>query len=102
MVYKSSDDEDLTENALIRTYKLMHAKWNEVTKVNERVIGQVVQYNTKKNNLQKTISDPEVKLKESQTSVATLIAELESMKKLVKMLNFGSSKLDEFECQKNI
>ena len=71
MVYESIDDDNLTENALIQSYKLMHAKWNEVTKVNERLTGQVVQSNIEKNNLQKTISDLEVKLKESKTSALT-------------------------------
>ena len=37
----------------------------------------------------------ESKLKESQRSVSTLNAELEKIKKLVKILNSGSSKLDE-------
>ena len=37
----------------------------------------------------------ESKLKESQSNVTTLNAELEKMKKLVKMLNSGSSKSDE-------
>ena len=49
----------------------------------------------KKNNLLKTISDLELKLKESKTSFATLTVELESMKRSIKMLNSGSSKLDE-------
>ena len=95
LVYESSDDEELTEEALIQSYKLMYKKWNEVTKAYERLTGQIVQSNIEKNNLQKTISDLEVKLKESETSVTTLTAELESMKKSVKMLNSGSSKLDE-------
>ena len=73
----------------------MHKKWNEVTKAYERLTGQIVQSNIEKNNLQKTNSDLEVKLNESETSVTTLTAKLESMKKLVKMLNSDSSKLDE-------
>ena len=45
--------------------------------------------------MQKINSDLESKLKESQDSVVTLNAELEKLKKSVKMLNSGSSKLDE-------
>ena len=45
--------------------------------------------------MRKTNSDLESKLKESQDNVLTLKAELEKLKKLVKMLNSCSSKLDQ-------
>ena len=81
LVYESSDDEDLTEENLIEAYRLIHTKWIELTKICERKTAQIHQSNIEKNNLQKTISDLEVKLKESETSVTTLTVELESMKK---------------------
>ena len=56
---------------------------------------QIKQSNIEKSNLQKINLDLESKLKESQDSVATLKGELEKLKKSVKMLNSGSSKLDE-------
>ena len=95
LTYESSDDEDLTEDAMIETYRLIHAKWTELTKSYEKISAQNQQLNNEKNNLQKHNSELESKLKESQSSVTTLNAELEKMKKLVKMLNSGSSKLDE-------
>ena len=55
----------------------------------------IQQSNIEKNNLQKINLDLESKLKKSQDRVATLKAKLEKMKKLVKMLSSGSSKLDE-------
>ena len=66
-----------------------------MAKAHERLTGQIAKSNIEKNNMQKTISDIEIKLKESETTVTTLTAELESMKKSVKMLSSGSSKLDE-------
>ena len=93
--YESSDDEDLTEEELIQAYRLIHTKWTELTKICEKMSVQIKQSNVEKNELQKINSDLESKLKESQDSVATLTAELESMKKSVKMLNSNSSKLDE-------
>ena len=66
-----------------------------MAKANEKLIGQIIQFRIEKNNLKRTISDLEDKLKESQTNVVTRTAELEGMKKSVKLLNFGSSKLDE-------
>ena len=56
---------------------------------------QIQQSNTEKNDLLKRNSELESKLKISQESVATHIAELEKMKKLVSILNSGYSKLDE-------
>ena len=92
---ESSDDEDLTEEELIQAYRLIYTKWTELTKICEKMSVQIKQSNVEKNELQKINSDLESKLKESQDSVTTLTAELESMKKSVKMLNSGSSKLDE-------
>ena len=66
-----------------------------MAKAHERLTGQIVQSNIKKNNLQNTISDLEFKLNESEISITILTAELESMKKSIKILNYGSSKLDE-------
>ena len=95
LTYESSDDEDLTEEELIQAYRLIHTKWNELTKICEKMSDQIKQSNIEKNNLQKINLDLESKLKESQDSVATLKGELEKLKKSVKMLNSGSSKLDE-------
>ena len=95
LTYESTDDEDLTEQALIEAYRLMHRKWTELTKCYEKISSQNQQLKNEKNHLQKHNSEFESKLKESQISVATLNAELEKMKMLVKMLNSGSSKLDE-------
>ena len=93
-VYKSSDDEDLTEEELIQAYRLIYTMWTELTKVCEKTSLQIQQSKIGKNNLQKTIVDLESKLKESQDNVATLNGELESIKRSVKMLNSDSSKLD--------
>ena len=95
LTYESSDDEDLTEQALIEAYRLMHRKWIELTKCYEKISAQNQQLNNEKNNLLKHNSELESKLKESQSSVTTLNAELEKIKRSVKMLNSGSSKLDE-------
>ena len=95
LVYESSDNEDLTEEELIHAYRLIYTKWTELTKVYEKMSAQIQQSNIEKNNIQKTVSDLESKLKESQDNVATLNGELESMKRSVKMLSSGSSKLDE-------
>ena len=94
-VYESSDDDDLTEDNLFEAYQLIHTKWIELTEICERKTAQIQQSNIEKNNLEKKNSELESKLIESQGSVATLKAELEKMKKLVKMLNSGSSNLDE-------
>ena len=61
----------------------------------KKISAQNQQFNIEKNNWLKYNSELESKLNESQDSIATLNAELEKMKKLVKMLNSGSSKLDE-------
>ena len=95
LTYKSSDDEDLTKNALIKAYWLIHTKWTELTKVCEKVYAQNRQSNIERNNLQKINTELESKLKESQDEVVKLKAELEKMKKLVNMINYSSSKLDE-------
>ena len=95
LTYESSDDKDLTEEELIQAYRLIHTKWTELTKICEKMSTQIKQSNIEKNNLQKINSDLDSKLKESQDSVITLKAELEKLKKSVKMLNSGSSKLDE-------
>ena len=74
---------------------MIHTKWTELTKICEKMSTQIKQSNIETNNLQKINSDLESKLKESQDSVVTLNAELEKLKKSVKMLNYGSSKMDE-------
>ena len=52
-MYESSDDEELTQEALIQFYKLMHKKWSEVTKANKKLIGQIVQCNIEKKQSEK-------------------------------------------------
>ena len=95
LTYESNDDEHLIEEELIHAYRLIHTKWTELTKICEKISAQTQQSNIEKNNLQKLNSELESKLKESQDNVATLKAELEKLKKSVKMLNYGSSTLDE-------
>ena len=80
---------------MIEAYQLIHTNWIELTKVYEKVSTQLQQSNTEKNDLQKRNSELESKLKFIQESVATIYAEFEKMKKLVKILNSSSSKLDE-------
>ena len=38
VTYERNDDEDLIEEALIHALKLLHVKWIESTKVNERLL----------------------------------------------------------------
>ena len=91
LTYESNDDEHLIEEELIHAYRLIHTKWTELTKICEKISAQTQQSNIEKNNLQKLNSEFESKLKESQDNVATLKAEIEKLKKSLKMLNSGSS-----------
>ena len=43
--YESSDDEDLTKEALIQAHRLLHFKWVELIKVNEKLSSQAIQSN---------------------------------------------------------
>ena len=69
-------------------------KWSKLAKLNEKVTGQVVQFDVDRNNCQKTMTYMEEKLKQNQDKEAELNAELENMKKSLKMLNSSFSKLD--------
>ena len=40
LTYESSDNEDLTEDAMIEAYRLIHAKWTELTKSYEKISTQ--------------------------------------------------------------
>ena len=81
---------------------MLHYKWIELTKLNEKMYSQVIQSNMEKNNMVKTIAylqkiivNLEPILKQSHYEDAELNSELENMKKSLKMLNFDSAKRDE-------
>ena len=92
---ESIDDEDMSNEALVEAYKLLYEKWTVLENLNDKLTGQVFQFDTDKNNLQKTVYDLEKKLKESRENEAELTTKLENMKQSVRMLTFGSYKLDE-------
>ena len=73
----------------------MYKKLTDLAKLNEKLTDQVAQFDIDRNNLQKIVSDFEKKLKVSREKEAELTTELENIKKSVRMLNSGLSKLDE-------
>ena len=69
------------EEALVEAYKLLYKKWTNLAKLNEKLTGQVVQFDANRNNFQKTVSDLENKLRESREKEVELTIELDNMKK---------------------
>ena len=63
--------------------------------MNDKLSCQVALSDVEKNNFLKTIDELEIKLKISYTKLDELSNKLENMKKSDKILNLGTSKLDE-------
>ena len=72
----------------------MHHKWIEVVSINKKLHGHVSKVRKEKNELLKITLSLAVDLGKSKKTKVSSNVELELLKKYVKMLNSGTSKLD--------
>ena len=84
----SSVGEELTDEVIMETYKNMYHKWMQLVKLNEKL-------SREKEDQAKKIKALECKLAESKKIQGDLSGDLEHMKKTIRMLNSGTSKLDQ-------
>src|ERR1044072_9170083 len=110
-VEDASSDEEMTDEELAETYKLMYSKWKELCIVCEKqkkVINTLTQENTdmqrgslcqEHEKLILSLTQEKKKLQEEnatlQEEVSLLNSKLEGMNKSLRMLNNGSNVLDE-------
>ena len=92
---ESSDDEDMSEEAIVEAYRLALEKCEEVAQVNQSLKHQVEFLQNKNFELESTVfflQEEIVNFKGREVSVKT---ELECMKKSMKMLNSGATQLNQ-------
>ena len=92
---ESSDDENMSEEAMVETYRLALEKCEEVAQVNQSLKHQVEFLQNKNFELESTVfflQEEIVNCKGREVSVKT---ELECMKKSMKMLNSGATQLNQ-------
>ena len=68
----------MPEEAMVEAYKLLYKKWTWLAKLNEKLTGQVVEFDVDRNNVQKIVFDLKKKLKQSKDKDVELNVELEN------------------------
>ena len=86
---KSSDDEDISYEELAQSYQLIYDTWLQTMHMDQKLIKQNTQLSEEKNEFLEKVRSLETKLETDDD----IQVELNQIKKLVKMINSGSSKL---------
>ncbi|KAH6781977.1 hypothetical protein C2S52_001214 [Perilla frutescens var. hirtella] len=90
-----NDDEEFTEELAMEAYKKIHACWIMVVKVNEGLLKENVDLLKERDNLSICLGELQNNLQQSRNNAHSQTGELQHLKMLVKMINSGSSQLDE-------
>ncbi|KAH6812021.1 hypothetical protein C2S51_025783 [Perilla frutescens var. frutescens] len=90
-----SDDEEFIEESAIEAYKKLHSSWIMVVKVNENLLKENSNLLKERDNLSTRLNELQNELLESRNNTNAQTGKLQHLKKLVKMMNSGSSQLDE-------
>ncbi|KAH6797199.1 hypothetical protein C2S52_021753 [Perilla frutescens var. hirtella] len=88
-------DEEFSVESTMEAYKKLHSSWIMVVKVNEDLLKENSNLLKERDNLSTHLNEVQNELLQSRNSTQALNGELQHLKKLVKMMNYGSSQLDE-------
>ena len=94
----SSDEEgdnEVSDEEVFSAYNLMHTKWIEVVDKNTNLTKQLVLANMDLQDSKKQMEKLTSEFKEVQVQKSVLQAELDHLKRNVRLLNSGTEKLDE-------
>ncbi|KAH6779529.1 hypothetical protein C2S52_010766 [Perilla frutescens var. hirtella] len=94
-VSECSDDEEFTEESAIEAYKKLHESWIMVVKANEGLMKENGDLIKERDSLSMRLSELQNDLQQSRNNTHSQNGELLHLKKLVKMMNSGSSQLDD-------
>ncbi|KAH6762795.1 hypothetical protein C2S52_020228 [Perilla frutescens var. hirtella] len=94
-VSECSDDEEFTEETAIEAYKKLHESWAMVVKVNEGLMKENDDLIKERDSLSMRLNELQNDLHQSRNNSHSQNGEFLHLKKLVKMMNSGSSQLDD-------
>ena len=84
----SGDDEEIFNEEMVHSYKIMYEKLVETINENKRVLKQISQLSKEKNELIKQVNNLKSRMEDTQN-------ELEQVKKTPRMLNSNTTALDQ-------
>lgn len=92
------DEEELTLESVTKAYGLLYSKWNEVVSLNQRLYEKIATASKEKDELLASVASLNEELKSERSQQDKFLSEITLLKKNIRMLNSGTSKLDEILC----
>ena len=95
-MFEKEEEDEISKEKLARSYTVMYKSWVNTIKINEDLQGQIHQLSLDKGTLKKEVAT----LKREILKNSMAQSEVEHLKKIVIMMNSGTTSLDHILCMR--